>query len=148
MKKPSPIPNAVAFELTSFFLRNGYVRRHNPVRYAADGCMKYKKGDEIRLVANSISERVHILRLVETMGFKAGQPHQKSKTSGQYRIPIYGREQVARFLQIIEETKQCQPVKWAYFEQPFPPVEAQPKKAPFKRSLKKKWEKSLSTNFH
>ena len=28
-----------------FFFRNGYVRRHNPARRKADGCMGYKKGD-------------------------------------------------------------------------------------------------------
>lgn len=109
MNKPPTIPNAAAFELAAFFLRNGYVRRHNPARRKADGCMRYKKGDEVRLVANTPSERSRILELLRTAGFKPGRPFRKDKKGGQYRVPIYGREQVARFLQTIEETRQCQP---------------------------------------
>ena len=108
MTKELTTPNATALELAAFFQRNGYVRRHDPVRYAADGCMKYKKGDEVRLVANTAAERVRIRQLLRTAGFKPGRPFRKDKQGGQYRVPIYGREQVARFLRIVEETRACQ----------------------------------------
>jgi hypothetical protein len=99
---PTPPPPAV-LELVAFFLRNGYVRRHNFARYAAVGCMKYKKGYEVRLVANDDAELARILLLLKDSGFKSGRPYRNRKTGGQYRVPIYGREQVARFLRIVEE---------------------------------------------
>ena len=108
MKKAPTTPPPAVLELAAFFLRNGYVRRHNPARYAAVGCMKYKKGDEVRLVANDDVERARILLLLKTAGFKPGLPFRKGKRGGQYRVPIYGREQVARFLRIVEETGACQ----------------------------------------
>ena len=98
------IPPSTAAELTAFFRRNGYTRRHDAVRYAMQGCMKYKKGDEIRLVANGNEERVRIQRLLKCAGFKAGRPFQKSAERTQTCIPVYGREQVARFLSMVEET--------------------------------------------
>ena len=69
--------------------------------------MGYKKGDEVRLVANTPSELSRILQLLRTEGFKPGRPFLKDKQGSQYRVPLYGREQVARFLKKIEETKQC-----------------------------------------
>lgn len=99
---PTPPPPAV-LELVAFFLRNGYVRRHNSARYAAVGYMKYKKGYEVRLVANDDAELARILLLLKDSGFKPGRPFRSDKTGGQYRVPIYGREQVARFLRIVEE---------------------------------------------
>ena len=105
LKKELRTPNATTLELAALFQRNGYMRRHNPVRYAAEGCMKYKKGYEVRLVANTATERGRILQLLRTAGFKPGRPFRKNKKSGQYRVPIYGREQVARFLRIAEATK-------------------------------------------
>ena len=107
MKKDLRAPDAVALELAALFRRNGYVRLHDPVRYAADGCMNYKKGDEVRLVANTEAERVRVLLLLRTAGFKPGRPFRKNEHGGQYRVPIYGREQVARFLRTIEETNGC-----------------------------------------
>jgi len=109
MKEVPTTPNAMVLELVAFFLRNGYVRRHNPARYAAVGCMKYKKGDEVRLVANTTSERVRILKLLRTAGFKPGRPFLRDKRGGQSRIPLYSCEQVSRFLTMVEETRKCQP---------------------------------------
>ena len=67
--------------------------------------MKYKKGEEIRLVANTASERAHILRLLKLANFKAGRPFRKNQQSNQFCVPVYGREQVARFLQMVNETE-------------------------------------------
>jgi hypothetical protein len=70
--------------------------------------MKYKKGEEVRLIANEREERVRIMRLLKLAGFKAGRPYRKSAERTQTCIPIYGREQVARFLSMVEETGECQ----------------------------------------
>lgn len=89
-------------QLTAFFLRNGYVRRADPERRATES-RKYKKGDEIRLVAESPAELKTIRKLLRTLGFKPGRPHTKSN---QWRQPIYGRNEVARFLTLIDEQSQ------------------------------------------
>jgi len=109
---------AAAVELTALFRRNGCVRRHDATRYARQGCMKYKKGEEIRLVANGHAERVRIQRLLKRAGFKAGRPFRKSAERTQICIPIYGREQVAGFLSMAEETEKCQPSAAPYRRKP------------------------------
>ncbi|MBI4878863.1 MAG: hypothetical protein HY812_04270 [Planctomycetes bacterium] len=83
-----------------YFRRNGYVRRQNAKRVAKEGWQQYKKGDEVRLVANSAVELRILRRLVVQVGLKPGRAFRKGR---QYRLPIYGREAVARFLEIIEE---------------------------------------------
>jgi hypothetical protein len=72
--------------------------------------MKYKKGEEIRLIANDSEERVRIMRLLKLAGFKPGRPFRKSpqRKRTQFCIPVYGHEQVARFLRMVEETEECQ----------------------------------------
>ncbi|MCX6866097.1 MAG: hypothetical protein NTV46_07740 [Verrucomicrobia bacterium] len=103
MKKKKVItPKSAVRELAALFRKNGYVRRRNPVRQADEDCMTYKKGEEIRLSADSAANRVHVLRLIRIAGFKPGRPYIKYKPRGRYRVPIYGREQVARFLSTIE----------------------------------------------
>jgi hypothetical protein len=108
------IDTPAAVELTALFRRNGCVRRHDAARYARQGCMKYKKGEEVRLVANGNEERVRIQGLLKRAGFKAGRPFRKSAERTQTCIPIYGREQVARFLSMIQEVEKCQPSATAY----------------------------------
>ena len=99
------IETAAAVELTALFRRNGCVRRHDAARYARQGCMKYKKGEEIRLVANGTVEQARIQRLLKLAGFKGGRPFRKSAERRQICVPLYGREQVARFLSMVEETE-------------------------------------------
>lgn len=112
------IDTAASVELTALFRRNGCVRRHDATRYARQGCMKYKKGEEIRLVANGAEERVRIQRLLKCAGFKAGRPFRKSPERTQICIPIYGREQVTAFLSMAEETEKCQPSASPYRRKP------------------------------
>ena len=83
------------------------MRRHDAGRYATQGYMKYKKGEEIRLVANGREEQEQILRRLKLAGFKAGRPFRKAPERNQFCVPIYGREQVARFLNMVEETETC-----------------------------------------
>lgn len=85
-------------QLAEFFHRNGCVRRHDPERRRTDGPQKYKKGDEIRLTANSRTELRLIRKLLKEAGFKPGRAFTKGK---QFRQPVYGRESTARFLGLV-----------------------------------------------
>ena len=98
MAEDSPPPEVVA-ELARLFHRNGYVRWLNPDRRAAEGAF-YKKGDEVRLVANSAGELRTIRRLLRAAGFTPGRSFRKAR---QWRQPVYGRAVVARFLTLIGE---------------------------------------------
>lgn len=92
------VPDSAAAKLVWFFRRNGYVRRASRQRREAEGSRVYKKGDEVRLVASSREELATIRRLLKAAGFKAGRPFRKAR---QYRQPVYGRDQVARFLALV-----------------------------------------------
>jgi len=84
-------------QLAYLFHRNGYVRRVNVERRRTEG-QKYKKGDEVRLVAESRSELTTIRRLLHQAGFKVARPFVKGR---QFRQPLYGRQEVARFLALV-----------------------------------------------
>ena len=86
-------------KLAAIFHRNGYIRRFNPKRRAKEK-RKYKKGDEVRLVADTYDELRAIRRLLREAGFAPGRPFRKGK---QWRQPVYGRETVARFLELVGE---------------------------------------------
>jgi hypothetical protein len=90
---------AVFDRLAEFFRRNGYVRRQNKKRVKAEGSA-YKKGDEVRLIAKNWGELMEVRGLLRKAGFKPGRSFQKV---AQYCQPIYGRQQVARFLESIGE---------------------------------------------
>jgi hypothetical protein len=101
-KKVAPIPmeaipRSVVERLTWYFDRNGFVRRLDPERREKLG-EEYHKGDEVRLVANSKVELNEIRRLLRAAGFKPGSSFGKDN---QFRQPIYGRREVARFLELI-----------------------------------------------
>jgi hypothetical protein len=97
--QPADAGSAIAAELAAFFHRNGYVRRQDPYRIAAEGWRRYKKGVEIRLTANSEAELTRIRELLVAGGFKPGKPY--AQGASQYRQPVYGGEQVKRFLEMI-----------------------------------------------
>ena len=84
--------------LREFYRRNGYVRRQNPVRVAEEGPRRYRKGEEVRLVANSAAELRLVRQLLRQVGFTPGRPFVKGR---QYRLPVYGRQSVARFMELI-----------------------------------------------
>jgi len=65
-----------------------------------EGAQRYKKGDEIRLTAKSQEELATIRRLLVQAGFQPGWPFVKGR---QFRQPVYGRHEVARFLKLIGE---------------------------------------------
>jgi hypothetical protein len=86
--------------LREFFRRNGYVRRQNPIRVAEEGWRRYRKGDEVRLTANSTLELRVVRQLLREAGLTPGRPFVKGR---QYRQPVYGRQAVARFLDLMAE---------------------------------------------
>lgn len=94
--KPNP---KVIERLAEFFRRNGYIRRASPVRRKKEKA-RYKKGDEVRLVADSRKELAEIRRLLRAAGFRRRSPFAKGR---QWRQPVYGVAEVARFLAMIGE---------------------------------------------
>jgi len=98
--KKKKITNPVVLRLAEFFQRNGYVRRQSADRLKAEGTSSYKKGEEVRLVAATKTELAEMRRLLRDQGFKLGKPF---TTAGTHRQPIYGKEQVRRFLELVGE---------------------------------------------
>lgn len=84
--------------LARLFWRNGYVRWQNLRRLEDEGSNRYRKGVEVRLVAESEQELRLIRRLLLAAGFEPGRPFAKGR---QFRQPIYGRQAVARFLELV-----------------------------------------------
>jgi hypothetical protein len=91
-----------AKKLAFYFYRNGYVCCVDLEKRDTLGARTYKKGDEIRLVATSDAELLTMQELLLSAGFSLGNPFKKAQ---QYCQPIYGRNEVARFLSLIGETK-------------------------------------------
>ena len=91
-------PTGGAARLAAFFHRNGYVRRQDAGRLAAEGYDGYKKGDEVRLVAASGQELAVMRKLLRRAGFEPGRPFVKGR---RMRLPIYGRAAVQRFLGLV-----------------------------------------------
>ena len=91
------IDSAVAAQLAEAFGRNGYVRRQNPERIAEVGWKSYRKGDEIRFIVRDELELERLCGLLAKAGFKPGKAY--SQGSG-WRQPVYGRKQVAAFLEM------------------------------------------------
>ena len=87
----------VTERLVELFNRNGYVRWPNPDRRASNP-RTYKKGYEVRLVANSLAELREMRRLLRAAGFTPGRPFSEAR---QWRQPLYGRQVVGRFLKLV-----------------------------------------------
>ncbi|MEI6451073.1 MAG: hypothetical protein WCP98_14185 [Actinomycetes bacterium] len=94
---------SVAEQLGALFARNGYVRRQNHERIAAEGRRRYKKGVEVRLTANSEEELERIRGLLRAAGFTVGKAYCHSRR--QFRQPVYGRRQVERFLELVGRSR-------------------------------------------
>jgi hypothetical protein len=93
------IPQTVIDRLGELFRRNGNVRRQNADKLAAKGST-YKKGDEVRLTANTKTELREMRALLKHAGFEPGNAYAHGK---QWRLPLYGRAEVVRFLKLIGE---------------------------------------------
>jgi hypothetical protein len=98
-------PASTVRELARFYRRNGYVRLLDSERRRKENQL-YKKGDEVRLVADTASELAAIRGLLARAGFKLARPFVKGR---QYRQPVYGREEVARFLAMVARQPKNRP---------------------------------------
>lgn len=92
--------------LAPYFIRNGYLRWPNPKLKKKRGPDTYKKGVELRLVANSAAELSRIRALLRRAGFVPKRPFQKGN---QFRQPLYGKEEVSRFLELIAMIRPAAP---------------------------------------
>lgn len=92
------IDSGTAAQLAEAYCRNGYVRYQNSERLAELGSQRYKKGDEIRLVARDEAELDRFRELLVTAGFRPGKAY--FQDTG-WRQPIYGRMQVEEFLEMV-----------------------------------------------
>jgi hypothetical protein len=99
------VDSAAVERLAAFFHRNGYVRRLDAKRRKKKK-RRYKKGDEVRLVAWSREELREIRQLLKRAGFKVVRPFAKDN---QWRQPLYGVAEVARFLSLVGERKRDEP---------------------------------------
>ncbi|HET6573183.1 MAG TPA: hypothetical protein VFG68_06245 [Fimbriiglobus sp.] len=100
--------------LAELFRRNGYVRKCD-LKRRAKLKSSYHRGDEIRLVADTRAELGEIRRLLRAAGFKPGRPFDKAK---QFRQPVYGRTEVARFLALIGDPGNPRPPRVAAAKPP------------------------------
>ncbi|MBN1319629.1 MAG: hypothetical protein JXA87_02205 [Thermoleophilia bacterium] len=98
MTGPDRDPSAAA-ELAETFNRRGYVRRQNAERAADVGWKRYKKGDEVRIPVSSQEDLEHLRDLLVRAGFSPGTPYSQG---GGWRQPLYGRKQVAAFLEMVD----------------------------------------------
>lgn len=80
-------------QLVKYFLRNGCLRFPNENTRKLKG-KHYKKGYEVRLVANDEKELSEISSLIDKAGFKVSKPFQKHS---RFIQPIYGKKVVAKF---------------------------------------------------
>lgn len=93
---------ALASELTTpqrraaeLFSRGGCVRRPNDDR-RSEGHRVYKKGWEVRFYVGSKAEAAEAGRILRRAGLVAGRAYYKRPAL--WILPLYGRDQVERFL--------------------------------------------------
>ena len=95
-------PARVVARLAAFYDRNGYVRRRTIATVSHAGRRTQRCADELRLTAESIEDMRVIRRLLEQAGFKPGREFAKKR---QFRILVYGRRAVDRFLALVGRTE-------------------------------------------
>ncbi len=84
-------------QLAQFYARNGCLRAPNPERL---GDPSYRKGYEIRLIADDKIELRHIREALEQLDFALAKAFPKNEF--QWVQPIYGRAQVERFYEVCQ----------------------------------------------
>jgi hypothetical protein len=88
---------SVITQLRYFFHRNGCLRAPNIARRKKEG-QDYKKGYEIRFVAQNEEELLKIRSLLSEVGFKSGKPYSKGS---QFVQPVYGKNSYEKFRKFI-----------------------------------------------
>lgn len=95
-----PPPDAPPGEqLVWLFRRNGYIRWQDEEQLKR-GHRVYKKGHELRFVADDAEELELIQDLLRQVGLEPGRPFAKGR---QFRQPVYGKRAVDSFLELLEK---------------------------------------------
>jgi hypothetical protein len=94
---------AAANQLARYFENGGYFRLQNEKRLEKEGRKVYKKGDEVRMMADSPEQLETIRSLLRAAGFVPGAPFRKGRRICQ---PLYGLRAVDRFLTMLEGSRQ------------------------------------------
>lgn len=105
----APTKREAVFQLAACFHRNGYVRHQNEDRLDELGPQIYKKGYEVRLTAHSEEELAQIQAWLRQLGFTIPKPFTKGE---HYRQPLYGRQQVERFLGLVGPKQPKPKISW------------------------------------
>ncbi len=96
--KPTIAPSRVIDELRVRFQQHGCFRAPDLQRRKNDS-RGYKKGYEVRLVAQDRKDLARLRRLLKAAGFKAGKAYPKHS---QLIQPVYGRDALLRFRSLID----------------------------------------------
>lgn len=95
------VTKSVIKKLGGYFLRNGYLRLPNETLKKKKGG-NYRKGYEIRFVANNKNELKEIKSLLKDAYLKPGKHFEKFN---QFVLPVYGKESFFRFKSLLAEQK-------------------------------------------
>ena len=95
-----PTSASPARRLSAWFEAHGWVQSppKKPVRNKKKREAQSRRGYEVRLTA-SRKEAPGLVRLLKRAGFDPGKPYPKGN---RLRVPLYGKEQVARFLAMVK----------------------------------------------
>lgn len=85
--------------LAAWFNEHGCTRSAPDPKLRKEHSKTYKRGYEVRLSAHP-EELSNLSALLHRTGFKPGTPFPKGN---RFVVPLYGKEQVQRFLQMIEQ---------------------------------------------
>lgn len=88
-------------QLKQLFQRNGYYRVPDEDR-RQEKKAAYKKGYEIRFVAQNYKEYLEIRKLLKTLGYLPGKAFMKG---AQRVIPVYGKENYLAFRQLMKNKR-------------------------------------------
>lgn len=95
------VRKSVVKKLGGYFLRNGYLRLPNE-KLEKERAGDYRKGYEIRFVANNKNELKEIKSLLKEADLKPGKHFEKFN---QFVLPVYGKESFFRFKSLLAEQK-------------------------------------------
>ena len=94
----------IRFEIARrFSQKNGYIRYPDKGRIEKEGGQRYKKGQELRFVAESYNELAELRGLLRKAGFRVCNPFDKGRRLIQ---PVYGRNAVERILEWEKERRE------------------------------------------
>jgi hypothetical protein len=90
--------SSVRRRLREFYKRSGWVQARPDPKLRAKRKANYKRGYEVRVAVASKQELAEVQRLLNQSGLKPGKPFKKVN---RIVLPIYGKESVERFLELV-----------------------------------------------